>query len=61
MKIISILVQAEYHSCRRRRSFPNQKDLLVNKSETELRAEAGSGEAQYWPVIGPVQGMNTDL
>ena len=60
MKIIFILVQVEDHSCRRRRSFPNQKDLLVNKSETELRAEAGQGhtpgEAQYWPLIGPVQG-----
>ena len=55
-----ILVQVEDHSCRRRRSFPNQKDLLVNKSETELRAEAGQGHtpggAQYWPLIGPVQG-----
>ena len=54
---IYILVQVEDHSCRRRRSFPNQKDLLVNKSETELRAEAGQGhtpgEAQYWPLIGP--------
>ena len=51
MKIILILVQVEDHSCRRRRSFPNQKDLLVNKSETELRAEAGQGntpgETQY--------------
>ena len=51
MKIIFLLVQVEDHSCRRRRSFPNQKDLLVNKSETELRAEAGQaytpGEAQY--------------
>ena len=57
---IYILVQVEDHSCRRRRSFPNQKDLLVNKSETELRAEGGQGHtpggAQYWPLIGPVQG-----
>ena len=51
MKIIFLLVQVEEHSCRRRRSFPNQKELLVNKSETELRAEAGPGHtpggAQY--------------
>ena len=49
MKIIFLLAQVEDHSCRRRRSFPNQKDLLVNKSETELRAEAGPGHTETGP------------
>ena len=49
MKIIFKLAQVEDHSCRRRRSFPNQKDLLVNKSETELRTEAGPGHTEAGP------------